>query len=124
MILTEQVKLFCISVGDHRCQENQFQCKNKLCIPVAWHCDGVKDCSDGSDEDPETCSQKTCGPGQFQCDNGRCVPSSYVCDAQDDCGDASDEPYETCSKLDIIWQQFKCITANDKQETCTRSPLR
>lgn len=96
LALTSQAAVF---VGDHRCQENQFQCKNKKCIPVSWHCDGVNDCSDGSDEDPATCSQKTCAPGQFQCANGRCLPSSYVCDAQDDCGDGSDEPLETCSKL-------------------------
>lgn len=94
--LTSQAAVF---VGDHRCQENQFQCKNKQCIPVSWHCDGANDCSDGSDEDPATCFQKTCAPGQFQCANGRCVPSSYVCDVQDDCGDGSDEPFETCSKL-------------------------
>lgn len=85
-------------LGDHRCQENQFQCKNKKCIPVSWHCDGVSDCSDASDEDAETCSQRTCKPGEFRCANGRCLPSGYVCDAQDDCGDGSDEPYETCSK--------------------------
>lgn len=96
MALINQAAVF---VGDHRCEENQFQCKNKKCIPVAWQCDGVNDCSDGGDEDPETCAQKTCAPGQFQCDNGRCVPLSYVCDVQDDCGDKSDEPVDTCSKL-------------------------
>lgn len=83
--------------GDHRCPDNQFQCKNKKCIPVSWHCDGVSDCSDGSDEDADMCSQRTCRPGQFQCANGRCLPANYVCDAQDDCGDGSDEPFETCS---------------------------
>uniref|UniRef100_A0A3B5KQP4 Uncharacterized protein n=1 Tax=Xiphophorus couchianus TaxID=32473 RepID=A0A3B5KQP4_9TELE len=90
--------VFCVLVGDHRCEVNQFQCKNKKCIPVSWHCDGFTDCSDGSDEDAETCAQKTCRPGEFKCANGRCLPSSYVCDAQDDCGDGSDEPFETCSK--------------------------
>lgn len=65
---------------------------------MSWHCDGIVDCTDGSDEDAETCSQKTCKPGEFTCANGRCVPSMYVCDAQDDCGDGSDEPYEVCSE--------------------------
>lgn len=90
---------FFVPAGDHRCQDNQFQCKNKMCIPVSSHCDGVEDCSDGSDEDDEICSQKTCAPGQFQCANKRCIPMSYVCDVQNDCGDGSDEPFETCSKL-------------------------
>lgn len=95
------LSLFPLLIGDHRCADNQFQCKNKRCIPVSWHCDGVTDCLDGSDEDADSCSQKTCRPGEFKCANGRCVPSSYVCDAQDDCGDGSDEPYEICSKWDI-----------------------
>lgn len=92
------LNLFPVLTGDHRCAGNQFQCKNKRCIPVSWHCDGIVDCTDGSDEDAETCSQKTCKPGEFTCANGRCVPSMYVCDAQDDCGDGSDEPYEVCSE--------------------------
>ena len=103
--------------GDHRCQDNQFQCKNKQCIPVSWHCDGMKDCSDGSDEEAESCAQKTCLPGQFQCNNGRCIPPSYVCDVQDDCGDHSDEPLEECSesrqgvRVRRIWEKinFKCF---------------
>lgn len=102
------VKLLSVPVGDHRCEDNQFQCKNKKCIPVSYLCDGFEDCSDGSDEVTETCSQLTCPPGQFRCNNGRCLPLSYVCDAQDDCGDASDEPYETCSKSDIkFWRKTR-----------------
>lgn len=85
-------------LGDHRCQENQFQCANKQCIPSTWHCDGFSDCADGSDETADSCAEKTCRPGQFRCDNGRCIPPSYVCDAQDDCGDNSDEPYNECSE--------------------------
>lgn len=87
--------------GDHRCSENQFQCKNKHCIPISWHCDGVQDCADGSDEEADSCAKKTCKPGQFQCKNGLCIPPSYVCDAQNDCGDQSDEPYDECSKCHV-----------------------
>uniref|UniRef100_A0AAX7W6Y2 Uncharacterized protein n=1 Tax=Astatotilapia calliptera TaxID=8154 RepID=A0AAX7W6Y2_ASTCA len=96
------LNLFPVLTGDHRCAGNQFQCKNKRCIPVSWHCDGIVDCTDGSDEDAETCSQKTCKPGEFTCANGRCVPSMYVCDAQDDCGDGSDDDEEGCGQCSCV----------------------
>lgn len=33
------------------CGSNNFQCDNKEgCILRTWKCDGLKDCSDGSDE--------------------------------------------------------------------------
>ena len=34
---------------DHRCPDDQFQCKNNRCIPKRWLCDGANDC--GSNED-------------------------------------------------------------------------
>lgn len=47
---------FCFSAGRH-CPQNEFQCNNTLCKPLAWKCDGEDDCGDNSDENPEECSE-------------------------------------------------------------------
>uniref|UniRef100_A0A2H1V0S3 SFRICE_030181 n=1 Tax=Spodoptera frugiperda TaxID=7108 RepID=A0A2H1V0S3_SPOFR len=39
------------------CTQSEFRCKTGRCIPLSWHCDNEKDCPDGSDEEPGTCSQ-------------------------------------------------------------------
>ncbi|XP_021349384.1 uncharacterized protein LOC110447793 isoform X2 [Mizuhopecten yessoensis] len=66
-----------------------FLCGNGHCLPETFHCDGVKDCSDGSDE--SSCESHTCGTNEFQCQTGSCVPTSWRCDAVEDCSDGSDE---------------------------------
>lgn len=45
-----------ISVQEE-CKESEFKCSNGRCIPGNWHCDGEKDCPDGSDENPLVCSK-------------------------------------------------------------------
>ncbi|KAF7223150.1 low-density lipoprotein receptor-related protein 8-like [Nothobranchius furzeri] len=78
------------------CEDGQFQCNNKRCIPTIWRCDDDDDCSDNSDE--ENCPRKTCAPAEFACLNGQCVPGRWRCDGEPECPDGSDEAEETCSK--------------------------
>lgn len=39
------------------CPNDEFQCNNTLCKPLAWKCDGEDDCGDNSDENPEVCRE-------------------------------------------------------------------
>jgi hypothetical protein len=40
-----------------QCPPGQFQCRNKQCIPYEVVCNGVRNCTDGSDE-PASCGEK------------------------------------------------------------------
>ncbi|XP_035392379.1 low-density lipoprotein receptor-related protein 8 isoform X1 [Electrophorus electricus] len=77
------------------CEDGQFQCNNKRCIPTIWRCDDDDDCSDNSDE--ENCLKKTCAPSDFACENGQCVPGRWRCDGEPECPDGSDEAEATCT---------------------------
>ena len=79
------------------CGVNSFTCGDNRCIPQIWHCDGDKDCVDGSDE--VNCSGTTCGPNTFTCNDGNCVPYARKCNRIEDCTDGSDEfncPKKVC----------------------------
>ncbi|MCJ8731875.1 hypothetical protein PDJAM_G00204960 [Pangasius djambal] len=82
--------------SETECEDGQFQCKNKRCIPTIWRCDDDDDCADNSDE--EDCLKSTCDPAEFACQNGQCVSSRWLCDGEPECTDGSDEAESTCSK--------------------------
>ncbi|XP_037133045.1 low-density lipoprotein receptor-related protein 8-like isoform X1 [Syngnathus acus] len=92
------------------CEDGQFQCNNKRCIPTLWRCDDDDDCSDNSDE--ENCPRKTCAAAQFACLNGQCVPARWRCDGEAECPDGSDEALETCSKQTCPPEKFDCGGSN------------
>lgn len=52
-------------------------------LPAWGLCQGVKDCSDGSDERRENCP--------FICNDGSRLPRSLVCDGSEDCPSGEDE---------------------------------
>uniref|UniRef100_A0A8B9H7G1 Sortilin-related receptor, L(DLR class) A repeats containing n=1 Tax=Astyanax mexicanus TaxID=7994 RepID=A0A8B9H7G1_ASTMX len=79
---------------EKKCDADNFQCANGVCVSLDWKCDGMDDCGDYSDE--ANCVSPTEEPGcwryfQFACKNGRCVPTWWKCDGENDCGDWSDE---------------------------------
>ncbi|KZC07967.1 Serine protease nudel [Dufourea novaeangliae] len=82
-----------------------FRCPIGQCIPENRVCDGVPDCRDQADEDPEYCSRIrencdnsvekdgcNCLRSELRCGNGKCVDKSAFCDGTIDCADGSDEP--------------------------------
>ncbi|XP_066518769.1 sortilin-related receptor isoform X1 [Hoplias malabaricus] len=80
---------------EKKCDANNFQCSNGVCVSLDWKCDGMDDCGDYSDE-ANCAGSPTEEPGclryfQFACMNGRCVPTWWKCDGENDCGDWSDE---------------------------------
>ncbi|XP_025834721.1 sortilin-related receptor-like isoform X2 [Agrilus planipennis] len=93
----------CSSVSN-TCGPGYIACKNNLCVPKGWTCDGEDDCGDNSDE--INCKVQTCGGNQFVCGDGRCLPHYWRCDYERDCVDGSDElncPVQNCTS-----SQFKC----------------
>ncbi|XP_052758612.1 low-density lipoprotein receptor isoform X9 [Galleria mellonella] len=94
------------------CTSSEFRCKTGRCIPLSWRCDNEKDCSDGSDEEPGTCTTvRSCPEHKFVCTIGYCIPASWQCDYEADCPDGSDEHQcdETCRSDEFTCGNGKCI---------------
>ncbi|CAD6194735.1 unnamed protein product [Caenorhabditis auriculariae] len=67
------------------------------CELTAILCDGIRDCSDGFDEQNCAGPDRSCGLSQFMCANGQCISRTSQCDLRVDCVDGSDEWPELCS---------------------------
>ncbi|XP_031418645.1 low-density lipoprotein receptor-related protein 8 [Clupea harengus] len=91
---------------EEECEDGQFQCNNKRCIPTIWRCDDDDDCSDNSDE--ENCPRKTCAPTDFACQNGHCVSGRWRCDGEPECPDGSDEADSICIRQTCPPEKFDC----------------
>ncbi|XP_038652380.1 MAM and LDL-receptor class A domain-containing protein 1 [Scyliorhinus canicula] len=92
--------LECVTGGtlppQDQCEDKEFRCADKECIPSLLRCDGVPDCS--SKEDEFGCSTLRCFNGSLLCGSSRqCIPLTQRCDGVVDCGDfKSDE--SSCSE--------------------------
>ena len=87
--------------------ETEFECTDGECIPAGYACDGNTawgngswgpDCTDGSDEDFNTCCENDsydsalCIDDAFTCTaDSIIIHNSWVCDGWDDCSDGADE---------------------------------
>nr|CAL47126.1 lipophorin receptor [Blattella germanica] len=81
------------------CRPDQFQCRNRACIPGHLHCSGAPECPDESDEENCTSPAPKCDPRtEFECGGGMCIPIAKVCDKKPDCPNWEDEPTDKCGK--------------------------
>lgn len=102
--------------ADSSCSAEYFTCKNAICVPKLWVCDGENDCGDSSDE--SNCGHTSCQPNMFACKDGKCIPPYWRCDFDRDCFDGSDE--EGCAYQNCTAEQFRCNNGRciSKRWTC------
>ncbi|XP_029343828.1 modular serine protease isoform X3 [Acyrthosiphon pisum] len=79
----------------------EYGCGSGECIDVSNTCNGIRDCSDGSDETSLLCETVLC-PAQytFRCKYGACISNKNICDGIEQCADGSDE--EKCPNSTLI----------------------
>ncbi|XP_047205044.1 low-density lipoprotein receptor class A domain-containing protein 3 isoform X2 [Girardinichthys multiradiatus] len=84
-------------------------CEDGMCVPGHWQCDGVPNCSDGSDERSCPKVMSKCAPKFFACANGvHCIIGRFRCNGFSDCPDGSDEENCTGNPLVCSEARFKC----------------
>lgn len=98
--------------GEH-CQYEGFECQSgNSMVSLKWMCDGVTDCGDGSDEDPQYCHDHASIPKvcpRISCDNStKCVQQSEICDGTLHCKDGRDESADLC-----VAGKGKCFSCDE-----------
>lgn len=101
----------------------EYGCGSGQCIDVSDTCNGIRDCSDGSDETLLLCETLVCPQYTFRCKYGACISNKNLCDGIKQCADGSDE--EKCSistfasSKPIKTDTTKPITPSRIKKTCT-----
>ncbi|CAF4151727.1 unnamed protein product, partial [Adineta steineri] len=110
-------ELDCHLLEFFKCETDEFQCRNGMCIPIEFAFDATPDCMDRSDEQALDvlhkkyhhcatqssfeCDDQLCHKDQFSCGNGECVPWSAILNDQKDCGNFRDIAY-ICETSNLV----------------------
>jgi hypothetical protein len=55
-----------VPIPKSQCNDGEFECIDKMCLPQDMICDGHKQCYDGEDENPEMCEKYKVNYAFFQ----------------------------------------------------------
>ncbi|XP_043269435.1 serine protease nudel [Venturia canescens] len=124
-LLTEIMEGNFETVGAPSC--DGFRCPFGSCLPWDRVCNGVDDCRDRSDENPDYCRKRKdecrstggphckCSKSELTCANGQCVAKESFCDLKNDCEDGSDETAHcTCAEyLKLTMPDRLCNNVRD-----------
>ena len=50
--MDDKERYFCHRIAEYseECLPSEFQCRDNSCVNILYHCDGIEDCPDSSDE--------------------------------------------------------------------------
>ncbi|XP_052464689.1 low-density lipoprotein receptor-related protein 2 isoform X6 [Carassius gibelio] len=105
------------------CQSPQVSCEGSaVCISRSQHCDGNRDCPDGSDE--ASCVHTCAKTDDFLCkDRRKCVARDLVCDGRSHCTDGSDETGCPTTAPETVSTSLKCRVGSKPCEDCRECVL-
>ncbi|XP_018787893.1 PREDICTED: low-density lipoprotein receptor-related protein 2-like [Bactrocera latifrons] len=104
----------CSKILQGSCDSDELvQCRSQECIFNDELCNGIIDCSDGSDESVEMCAHIVCPDGSFTCAYGACVPYTALCNGEVDCADGSDEYAELCAPIMEEKEKYEALHFDD-----------
>jgi hypothetical protein len=121
-----------------KCESDEFQCRNGMCIPLEFAFDARPNCMDSSDEQEldemyrayyscnkhssALCDARFCRENQFSCGNGQCVSWTAIFGYSTGCSNFRHAAY-SCEIFDDDAKRNPLLTGICQQTTPSLSPL-